>query len=80
MKEDLVSRIHISCYVAGTRVDSLQILFVDESWPGTTRVHNHGNNDRPEDGVQSAVAQAMCAENPQGVLCQNDDDDDDSLT
>ena len=59
----LVNRIHISV------CDSLDILLVDDSRPGAAHVHYLGNNDRPEDGKQSTVTQAVCAKDPEGVLC-----------
>ena len=51
------------------RVDSLDILLADDSRPGAACVHYHGNDDRPENGTQSAVTQTVCAKDPEGVLC-----------
>ena len=46
----------------------VDILMVDVSRPGTVRTHYLGNDDRPEDGVQCAVIQTVCAKDPEDVL------------
>ena len=55
------------------RIDSLDILLVDKSRPGAARVHYLGNDNRPEDGVQSAVTQAVCVKDPESYcICAHD--------
>jgi len=64
----LVSKIYISCCATGTH----RFALVDQSWLSTTHIRCLGESNRPENGKQSTVIQAMSVENPQSILCLSD--------